>query len=184
MAQGEGSAVLLMFQPAKPPAEVKNRERAQHVRTWFTLPNDGPQKAPKPRKGTCSRSIFVNFHTQSGRDKIHPEKLGLPICKIMQCQLPCLHPALFRLLGNSVLLGLNGFVGFWRKCLGKMFVVPCYLSTFHSITTCKANEATNINWFAFSVGVSTSKLSREVCSASLASAAITCNCTAKLRREK
>ena len=101
-------------------------------------------------------------------------------CKIIQRHLPCLHPALFRLLGNSVLLGLDGFVRFWSECLGEMFVVPCYLSTFHIIITCKANEATNIHWLTFSVGASTSKLSW----ASLASAAITCNFTAHLRREK
>ena len=34
MVQGEGSALLLMFQPAKPPAvEVTNQKRVQHVRT-------------------------------------------------------------------------------------------------------------------------------------------------------
>ena len=139
---------------------------------------------PKPWKFIGLRSSYVDFQRQSRHDMIHRGKIGLPICKIIQHHLPCLHPALFRLLGNSVLLGLDGFVRFWSECLGEMFVVPCYLSTFHIILTCKANEAANIHWLTFSVGASTSKLSWEVCSASLASAAITCNFTAQLRREK
>ena len=157
-------------------AYVTNQKRVQHVRTWLTLPNDWPQ----PMKVYRLALQLCWFPNTKWTWHDTREKNGLPICKIIQRHLPCLHPVLFRLLGNSVLLGLDGFVRFWSECLGEMFVVPCYLSTFHIIITCKANEATNIHWLTFSVGASTSKLSW----ASLASAAITCNFTAQLRREK
>lgn len=102
------------------------QERLQHVRTWLTLPGDGPQTM----NFIDLRSSYTDFQAQSGHDMIHGRKNGLPICKIMQCRLPCLHPALFRLLGDSVLLGLDGSVRFWSESLGEMFVVPCYPSTF------------------------------------------------------
>ena len=125
-------------------AYVTNQKRVQHVRTWLTLPNDGPQPM-KVYRLALQLCWFPNtkwtWHDTQGKKWIANLQNN---------------PAPFALL-----LGLDGFVRFWSECLGEMFVVPCYLSTFHIIITCKANEATNIHWLTFSVGASASKLSWE-----------------------